>query len=211
MGTTESPENVERVCSVCLSDNLLRRIGIRKCARCCEPFCVHYASVFDAMAYCQYCFNDLSLTREIVTKQQEVIDIKTDRILDVITRKAVRSNLGGLDWLFEQRRIPDMTDEELATSIEYHKRDLNLLLTEQDRRRTEKAHKMAAKKIIIGAPSQRVSVTTTETTTVKPVKKGTSSNGYAKKIADLKSLWKLQTGQDLSDEDVLKLLGERKG
>ena len=209
MGSTESPENVERVCAICLGDVLLRVVGINKCARCYEIFCIHYASVFDSVGYCKYCFNDLVLERKIVTKTQEVRDIETGELLRTHSRKAVSIAIGGTDWLFEQRRINTMTDEELVCAIEYHKRDLNLMLSEQDKRRAEKAHRAAAKKILLAKKPSTVTIT--ETVTTKPLKATATSqpkaNGVAKKLSEVRSLMKLLTGKDMSDEELMKLVG----
>jgi len=53
----------------------------------------------------------------------------------------------GDDWLFAQRRIYELSDEELELSTEFHKGYLNLLGEEQLRRRVEKAHKECAKSL----------------------------------------------------------------
>jgi hypothetical protein len=203
MGTTESPENVERVCSVCLSDNLLRSVGIRRCARCMEPFCLHSASIYDAVCYCTYCFNDLTIERSVLTKTTEIRDEGTNILLRAYNRKAVRTTLGGADWLFEQRRINDMSDEELIVAIEYHRQDLNLLITEQDRRRAEKAHRLAAKRIQL-APTTKISVTEKETKQVTAPK---AKNGAStKKLEQAQALIALLLNK-MSPEDLAKRLG----
>jgi len=54
--------------------------------------------------------------------------------------------MAGDDWLFAQRRIYELSDEELELSTEFHRGYLNLLGEEQVRRRVEKGHKECAKK-----------------------------------------------------------------
>lgn len=210
MEEAESLESPEKVCSTCLGDNLLRDIGIKKCARCCEPFCIHHASIYDSVYYCTYCLHDITLTRTVLSKTSEVRDCETGELLDTFRRKAVSTTLGGLDWLFIQRLNQTLTDAELATKYEYFRQNISQLLTDIDKRRAEKAHKLAAKKIHLASPSG-VSVTHTEskkTTTIKAAPKP-PANG-SKKVDEINSLLNLLLG-GMSPEEIQKALKGRKG
>jgi len=75
-------------------------------------------------------------------------------------------HLAGEDWLFAQRRISTLSDAELDMVIEYHRQYLNLLCADQEKRRTEKAHRYANKTFVLN-PGTATITTSTETTVKK--------------------------------------------
>lgn len=152
------------VCDTCMGDNLLKNCGIRTCARCLNPFCLHYASKVEPLTYCVGCMSAIELTRSVVTKTYEHYDEVTDTLRSY-TRRAREIRLSGDDWMFAQRRIRELADAELDLAIEFHRQYLMLLCAEQERRRTEKAHRNAGIKFVI--PPSTSSTTTTTTTTKK--------------------------------------------
>jgi predicted lipid carrier protein YhbT len=79
--------------------------------------------------------------------------------------------MGGLDWLFVQRKIYDYSDAELMLAIEYHGQRKQLLEKEQERRKLEKAHRYAGVKV----QNIALSPVTQSTTTVHVSKKTTST------------------------------------
>jgi hypothetical protein len=208
MAESENPEiPEEKVCSTCLYDNLLSDIGIRTCAHCSEPFCLHHASTFDAVYYCSQCCTDLAITRSVITKTSEVLLADEEKPRS-ITRKAVKTILSGAAWLFEQRRISAMSDAELAISITYHQQDLNLLLSERSRRQIEEAHKRA-NGIRIAVPSstngaKKVTVTEKTTSTKTTVKAAVSPE---KKMEQAQALIDQMISKGISQEQLLKILG----
>jgi len=113
-----------------------------------------------------------------------------------VTRKAVRTVLGGADWFFASRRHADMTDDELAVSIWYHQIDLQLLFDEAAKRKAERSHKQAAKP----TPINKGSSTKVESTTVKPAARTSAS----KKMDEAQ---KLIAQLGLSPEQLAKMLG----
>lgn len=159
-----SEEGVEavgsHVCDTCVGDNLLKECGIRTCARCLNPFCLHYASKVDPLTYCVSCMSAIELTRSVVTKTYEHFDEVSDT-LRTWSRKAREIHLSGDDWMFAQRRINTLSDAELDMVIEYHRQYLQLLCSDQERRRMEKAHRNAGVKFII--PTSTVTTTTVTT------------------------------------------------
>jgi hypothetical protein len=158
----EGPEVLgSHVCDTCIGDNLLKSCGIRKCARCENPFCVHYACKADPLTYCVTCMSQIELTRSICTKTYEHFDEVTDT-LKRYTRRAREIHLAGEDWMFAQRRVNTLTDAELDMVIEYHRQYLQLLCGDQERRKTEKAHRNAGIKMQF--PSAAVTTTTVTTT-----------------------------------------------
>jgi len=161
----EGPEIVgSHVCDICIGDNLLKDVGVRKCARCENPFCIHYASKADPLTYCVTCMSTIILTRSVVTKTYEHYDEVTDTLRSY-SRRAREIHLAGEDWMFAQRRVNTLTDAELDMVIEYHRQYLNLLCADQERRTAEKRHRYAGVKMQL--PS--AAVTTTTVTTTKKV------------------------------------------
>jgi hypothetical protein len=67
--------------------------------------------------------------------------------------------------MFAQRRVNTLTDAELDMVIEFHRQYLQLLCADQERRKTEKAHRNAG--IKMSFPSAASVTTTTVTTTKK--------------------------------------------
>jgi hypothetical protein len=151
------------VCDTCIGDNLLKDCGVRKCARCTNPFCIHFASKVDPLTYCLSCLSTIELTRSVVTKTYEHYNESTD-VTTSYSRKAREIHLAGEDWLFAQRRIHTLSDAELDMVVEYHRQYLNLLCADQERRRAEKAHRYAGKTFIINPGTATVSTTKTTTT-----------------------------------------------
>jgi hypothetical protein len=166
--TQTEPEGPEvlgsQVCDTCIGDNLLKGCGICKCARCLNPFCIHFASKVDPLTYCVSCMSAIELTRSVVTKTYEHYDEQTD-VLRTYTRKAREIKLAGEDWMFAQRRVKDLSPAELDMMIEYHRQYLMLLCADQEKRRAEKMHRYAGVKTVqVGLPAAS---TTTVTTTKK--------------------------------------------
>lgn len=160
----EGPEVVgSHVCDTCIGDNLLKSCGIRTCARCLNPFCIHFASKVDSLTYCVSCMSAIELTRSIVTKTYEHYNEETD-VIRSYTRRAREIKLEGDDWMFAQRRIATLSDAELDMVIEYHRQYLMLLCNEQERRRMERMHRNASVKYVVPTAS---ATTTTVTTTKK--------------------------------------------
>ncbi len=152
----------ELVCECCLELNLITKSCIT-CSRCGAAFCLHFASAIDAQ-YCVNCFSDMAVTKEVIVKTYEHKNSETGDT-QFYRRKARAIKLTGLDWLFSQRKIIELTDAELDLSIEYHRNILNLMLAEQERRRNEKIHRYA--NVVYKPVKSAVNVTETTTTTVK--------------------------------------------
>ena len=187
-----------KVCASCLSDNLLRVVGIVNCPRCKTAFCLHFTSKIDPQ-YCLECMSDLSVTKEIVRKEYEFYNETTDKTTKY-ARRARRIQLEGLDWLFAQRKIPSMSDAELDMAIEYHRVYCNLLLIEAEKRRTEKMHRYANVKVVI--PAEGTS-TVTKTTTTKKTKTTSSTKAQALMSTMFEQLLK----QGKSVDEIIKMLG----
>lgn len=164
-GVVEEKEGPEvlgsHACDICMGDNLLRDVGIKSCARCLNPYCLHFASKVDPLHYCVSCMSAIELTRSVVTKTYEHYDEITDT-LRTYSRKARDIKMSGDDWMFAQRRIRSMTDAEGMLATEFHRNYLMLLIDDQERRRNEKAHRNAGKTFVLPSASS-----TTTTTTVQ--------------------------------------------
>lgn len=161
------PEELgSHVCDVCMGDNLLKASGIRGCARCKNPFCMHFMSKAMPTLYCVSCMSALELIRSVETKVTEHYNENTDKTVRY-TQRARKPHLQGEDWLFMQRRIRGLSDAEIDMIIEVHRQDMMLLISEKELRRAEHMHRNAGVRVVINPGSG--STTKTVVTTVKQV------------------------------------------
>jgi hypothetical protein len=151
------------VCDCCLELNLTHPTSVITCARCGQAFCFHFASTIDAQ-YCVNCLSDVSVSKSIITKTYEHKNAEGQTVF--YRRRAREIQINGLDWLFAQRKINELSDVELDLSIEYHRNILSLMITEQEQRRTAKMHRYAGVKVHIPTPTT-TGVHDSTTTTVK--------------------------------------------
>lgn len=158
------------VCDLCMRENLSKKVGVAQCSRCAQAYCIHFSSLADAEHYCVSCLSDIEMHDEIVTKTVEHYNEETDKTTRR-SRSARQITMGGLDWLFVQRKIYDYSDAELMLAIEYHGQRKQLLEKEQERRKLEKAHRYAGVKV----QNIALSPVTQSTTTVHVSKKTTST------------------------------------
>lgn len=130
------------VCDACLEANLTEPGNIQKCVVCNETYCIHSTSAIDA-AHCKECLSDLTVEDIVITRTEY-----SEKNKSVRSRKARQITLGGLHWLFTQRKIPMLNDDELGAAIEYHYATHNLLIAEREARRNKVAHRNAGIKFI---------------------------------------------------------------
>lgn len=197
----DAPEDkghlTELVCDCCLELNLVTKSCI-KCARCGAAFCLHYASTIDAQ-YCVNCMSRMSVTKEVLTKTYEHKNPETGDV-HFYRRKARLIKLEGLDWLFSQRKIVDLSDEELDLSIEYHRNIMYLMIAEQERHRNEKMHRYA--NVTFKHTKSAAKVTDTTTTTVKK----TRTVSKDKASEQLQAIMKAMLAKGLSVEQIQAML-----
>lgn len=189
--TTESPN---LVCVSCLEANLLAEIKVTRCTECDKLYCIHFASNIDP-AKCTSCLSEVTLHKEVVTKTYEHYNEETD-VVTVYKRRAKSIRLEGMDWLFAQRKIKDISDDSLELAIEYHRQLLfNGLIAEREQRRIKYLHRNAGASLPSVSP-QKDSATssTTVTKTTKTIKstKATATADGALKAAMAKGLTKEQ-------------------
>jgi hypothetical protein len=187
------------VCDVCLELNLTTKSCIC-CERCEQAFCLHFASMVDAR-YCVNCLSDISMTKQVITKEYVHHDGEHN-ITTVYRRRAREVKINGMDWLFAQRQITDMSDMELDLKIEYHRNILSLLISEQENRRNAKMHRYAGIKAIPTPNTTTVSSSTTTTTTTKKVRTVSKTKQQEQLAALLKSI----TAKGTSIADLAAML-----
>jgi hypothetical protein len=171
------------VCDVCLELNLTHPTSVIRCARCGQPFCFHFASTIDAQ-YCVNCLSDISVSKSVITKTYEHKNAQGDTVF--YRRRAREIQIKGMDWLFAQRKIVDLSDLELDLDIEYHRNILSLMCTEQEQRRTAKMHRYAGVKIPSAPAATGVNQTTT--TTVKKTRTVSKTKAQEQLAALLKNM-----------------------
>ena len=188
------------VCDCCLEQNLTHNSTI-ECAGCGKPFCLHYASNIDVQ-YCVNCMSDVSVEKSVITKTYEHRNEETGQ-LSFYRRRAREIKISGLDWLFAQRKIPELTDSELDLTIEYHRNILQLMIAEQEKKRTAYMHRNAGVKVHIVSPA--AGVTSTTTTTVKK----TRTVSKEKATEQLNALLKDLLSKGLKPEDIARMVGKK--
>lgn len=191
----ESPIELEflKICFLCKEENLTKSIQhlLNLCSRCGEKYCTHFASGVDPQ-YCKDCCKDVEMTTQEVSVTREKYNPETDQLSTRVHHyKSIK--FSGLDWLFYQRKIHEMSDEELSLSIEYHQTLYMGMINERDKRRVEFFHRNAGKKFTIrdtnGNDLNTISTETTikKTRTVKPREKTT---GEVNIVSGLQTLLK---------------------
>lgn len=193
--TALPPEENSNICEVCLSDNLLKAVGIRACPRCNKGFCVHYASKFDAQ-YCVDCMSEITVTENQITKITEHYNEITDKLVRY-SQRAKQIKLDGQDWLFAQRRVKDLNEAELAATIEYHISYYRLLVLEAEERRVAHAHRNAGVRM-----SSPTSVTTSVTTTINKSTQAKST----KQQAQMSALIGAMIAKGMTMEQIMAML-----
>ena len=187
------------VCDTCLELNLTTKSCIL-CERCEQAFCLHYASMVDAR-YCVNCLSDISMTKQVITKEYVHRDSERN-VTTVYRRRARQVKINGMDWLFAQRQINDMSDMELDLKVEYHRNILSLLISEQEDRRNAKMHRYAGIKAVPTPATTNVTNTSTTTTTTKKVR----TVSKTKQQEQLAALLKTITAKGTSIADIAAML-----
>lgn len=172
------------------------------CDRCGIAYCSHNASRID-FRYCRNCMSDFSITESIETK---IIEYHNEEGVITSRKRQLARNLKlqGTDWLFAQAAILDLNDDELASSIEYHRNIASVLLMERETRRTEQLNKLAKVKIRIAKREDL-----DDTLAVKRTKKGSATTKTATKptkAPDITGAIATLFKAGLSDADIVKLL-----
>lgn len=211
----EEPD-LERFCSKCVSDPNLTKF----CKRCRYEFCGHFASKWD-FQFCAYCLHDLVLHDSIIRK-----DVVTKSLSGKKTFTRVMSArhlmFEGKDWMFAAKRVLDMSEEELGSTIEYHRTIFGALINEMEARkiaRNKKNLSLIAKGSSLKIPSIKSGMytdgtpmtigtdsTTVTTTTIKRTRiTATQTNSTAVALTSIIAIMK---AQGLGEEQIkAKLLG----
>ncbi len=120
---------------------------LRTCKRCKQTFCGHYASPID-FTFCAYCMHDVVLEDSVIKKQVTTFSL-TGKKKFTHTMTARHLVFKGEDWMFAQRRILSMDDNEIETTIEYHRAIMGELLDEREARKIA-ANKAKLAKVLKG-------------------------------------------------------------
>jgi hypothetical protein len=190
-------EVASRVCKNCLELNLIEEVRIARCIKCNLIYCVHFASSIDP-AHCIECLSDISVTKEVITKTYEHYNEETD-VTTSSKRRARSIKIAGMDWLFAQRKIYTLSDNELELAIEYHRAILDMMLKEREERRSKYAHRFAGVQI---PKSALTGVSANEKVEVKRTRVISSTKKEAGASALMKSL--LDSG--MSIDQIMKML-----
>ena len=154
------------VCGDCMELNLTEQVHLGCCRQCREEYCVHNASTVDP-SKCSNCLSKVTMTEQVVVKKSEHYDEEKDRTY-FRTQKARQISFSGEDWLFYNRKISTLTDDELLLAVEFHHTIYGAMLRERDKRRSECFHRNAGRQFKINTSTVPVSgISSTETTVKK--------------------------------------------
>jgi len=168
--------STSRTCRSCLEANLISEVKLARCSKCGYIFCIHFASNIDPQ-YCTECLSNVTLHKETITKTYESYN-EENEVVTSYKRKARAIRLEGMDWLFAQRKITQMSDESLELAIEYHREILTGMLAERETRKNKFMHRYAACKVN-GSGQVNVDTATSAETTVKKTKTISSTRAAA--------------------------------
>jgi hypothetical protein len=148
--------------------------------------------------------SDISVSKSVITKTYEHKNEETGQKI-FYRRKAREIQVGGLDWLFAQRKIVEISDMELDLVIEYHRNILGLEISEQETRRTAKMHRYAGVKFHIPTPATTTATSGTSTTTKRT--RTISKNKAAEQLA---ALLKSVQSKGITAEQIAQMLKAQK-
>ncbi len=198
------PALEQLVCDVCFEANLTQAVHICQCASCETEYCRHHASAVDP-GHCVECVSQVEVTESIIQKTE--LHTSPDGSSHVTrSRKARQIKVGGLHWLFIQRKIPTLSDAELTVAIEYHRALYDSLVYEREKRRIDMFHRNAGKQFKLPVTTDGTTVTTTVTTkksrTTKTVKQDKAS-------ANMQALIELLKAKGLSIDQIKAMAGTK--
>lgn len=193
----EVPHLTSLVCEVCNELNLTTKVErIETCMKCGQIFCLHFCSAVD-VSYCVNCMSDVWVTKQTVTKSYEHKNEETGAVT-YYRRRATDIKIGGLSWLFAQRKIATLSDVELDLDIEYHRNIYSLLIAEAERRRNEKMHRYAGVKQV-RIPSGATVTTKTEVKKTRTISKNKAAEQAAAILSSMKA-------KGINLDEILKAL-----
>jgi hypothetical protein len=152
---------------------------------------------------CTECCSDVSVLREIITKEYSHYNEETD-VVTHYRRRAKSIRLEGMDWLFAQRKIATMSSDALELAIEYHRALLQGLLAERETRKIEYAHRYAGVPLPKASTAKDYSTSTTTTTKV------TKSIKSSKASATADGVLKAMLAANLTPAQIMALLAQAK-
>lgn len=198
-----------KVCTVCKEHNLIQSIQdyLHTCAKCGTLICIHFASGVDPQ-FCKDCCKDITMTEENCSVTREHYNPETD----VVTKRVHKYRsikFEGLDWLFYQRKISILSDEELSMQIEYHQALYQGLINEREKRRIDYFRRNAGRHVTIRDSQGNDLNTISTTTTVKKTKTVKPRDKSSKEINIMAGLQTL-LAQGYTPEQILQLVTGKK-
>ena len=171
------------------------------CAKCKKAYCRTCASKLEPAFYCDDCYKDVEIIEQTYERVTTDFDLKKE---ELVRHKASCKQImyKGIDWMFHQKFLCTMSEEEQRTTLQMYKAEVTLLESELLEKSIRRTHDKVAMENVNGHRVMRVSKQQ-DTKTVKTAKVGQSDvDKLVSKIANLKQ----------SDLDVLlALFAAKKG
>lgn len=199
----------DKICTSCLELNLIQAGVIDKwvrCKTCNDYFCIHGASKLDPQN-CIHCCNDFKIIDVVETEAREIRNSE-GLLIGTRNHRVRHITLSGLDWLFYNRRINDLTDVELEHAIEYHQSIFNGMMYEREARRIKHFQRNKGKvagneQISLLSSTQDGVVITLDTASESYTKKTASSVTKVRRTRTVKTASSAQKSEQALNE-ILK-------
>lgn len=101
---------------------------VGKCLHCGKTYCARDANRLD-QRYCAECMSEITIEDTTFTKTTTEYDEERDSTrIENHTCRDIR--FSGIDWMFAQTRVTQMTDTEMSHELEYHRAMVHFLESE---------------------------------------------------------------------------------
>jgi hypothetical protein len=119
-------------CSYCEAAGEVYRETPFKCLKCKTPFCEEHASPYSPR-YCHNCLKQISVLIDKYVRELTVWNPRTEQ-WETERQACRRIRLDGPDYIWFTYHISQLTEEQLAQHIEFHKSIIQLIENEHHER-----------------------------------------------------------------------------
>lgn len=178
----------------------------KACKKCGIIYCKHFASLID-IQFCANCVSDVSLKETILEKIVE--HIRSDGSVSFSRKhQAKYVKIMNVDWLFLNHAITEMNDSDIDASIELHRANVDLLLSERESRKLERVRKLAGIRVIrttTESQEQREKRENKEAERAAKAGKKTSTKNKTTSTEDLAKLLAVLAKAGLTPEQIIAM------
>lgn len=199
--------NTLPACQECMDANDAEET-VKLCEKCGVGFCSHFASEID-IKYCGNCMVDVNFSETIVVKEQV---FHNEKGAETHRRRQIAKllKLSGSDWLFANKQIGTLTDEELCVTIEYHRAIANAMMLERETRKVEYLQKLRGVKVALRPRAEVDSTGAMKTAKIKRPKPAPTQNAVVEAIMTLLKAAGKEPTPEIIAMMMAQMTGEKK-